>query len=44
MILFTGFKGKNNSSYKIVSQSNGEKLYLTNSFQGLQKDIECRIR
>lgn len=40
MILFTGFKGKNNSSYKIVSQSNGEKLYLTNSFQGLQKDIE----
>jgi sugar phosphate isomerase/epimerase len=39
-ILYTGFKGKNNSSYQLVQKLNGEKIFLTNSFQGLKKDIE----
>lgn len=38
--LFTAFKGKNNSSYQLVSQISGEKLFLTNSFEGLKRDIE----
>lgn len=39
-ILYTGFKGKNNSSHKFVEGLKGEKLFLTNSFTGLKKDIE----
>ena len=39
-ILYVGFKGKNNASYKLVSQLNGDKLFLTNSFDGLAKDIQ----
>lgn len=38
-ILYTAFKGKNNTSYQLVSQLNGDALYLTNSFHGLEKDI-----
>lgn len=38
-VLYTGFKGKNNSSYQLVSNISGEKLFLTNSFEGLKKDI-----
>ena len=38
--LYVGFKGKNNASYKLVSQLNGDKLFLTNSFGGLAKDIQ----
>lgn len=38
-ILYTGFKGKNNSSYQLLSEISGEKLFLTNSFGGLKKDI-----
>lgn len=38
--LFTAFKGKNNSSYQILSQIWGAKLFLTNSFDGLKNDIE----
>lgn len=38
--LFTAFKGKNNSSYQLLSQIAGEKLFLTNSFEGLKRDIE----
>ena len=38
--LYVGFKGKNNASYKLVSQLNGDKLFLTNSFDGLAKDIQ----
>ena len=33
--LYVGFKGENNASYKLVSQLNGNKLFLTNSFAGL---------
>lgn len=39
-ILYVGFKGKYNSSSKLVDLLQGEKLYLTNSFQGLRKDID----
>ncbi len=39
-ILYTGFKGESNSSYQLLSQISGEKLYLTNSFVGLKKDID----
>ena len=39
-ILFTGFKGKNNSSATLAERSGGEYLLLTNSFAGLKKDID----
>lgn len=39
-VLYVGFKGKNNSSYRLVSSLNGEKLFLTNSFQGLNRDMD----
>lgn len=38
-VLYTGFKGKNNSSYQLLSKISGSKLILTNSFEGLKKDI-----
>lgn len=38
-VLYTGFKGKNNSSYQLLSKISGHKLFLTNSFKGLEKDI-----
>lgn len=38
-ILYTGFKGKNNSSYQLLAKIPGQKLFLTNSFDGLKKDI-----
>ena len=38
-ILYTGFKGKNNSSYQLLSKVSGEKIFLTNSFEGLRNDI-----
>ena len=40
MILFTGFKGRNNSSSLSAEQLSSEHLLLTNSFAGLKKDIE----
>ena len=39
-ILYTGFKGKYNSSNKLVELLDGESLYLTNSFKGLRNDID----
>ena len=39
-ILYTGFKGKYNSSNRLVNLFDGETLYLTNSFKGLRKDID----
>lgn len=39
-ILYAGFKGVHNSSYKLVNNLQGEKAFLTNSFEGLKKDIE----
>lgn len=40
MTLYTAFKGRNNSSFCLVERINGEKLFLTNSFKGLKKDID----
>lgn len=39
-ILYTGFKGINNSSYRLVTKFKGDKLFLTNSFSGLYLDIK----
>lgn len=38
-ILFVGFKGIHNTSCQLVSNLEGEKLFLTNSFAGLNRDI-----
>ncbi len=38
--LFVGFKGKNNSSAILVSALSAQSCLLTNSFEGLRKDIE----
>ena len=38
--LFVGFKGKNNTSYQLVNRLEGDKLFLTNSFEGVRRDIE----
>lgn len=38
-ILYTAFKGKNNTAYQLVSRINSNSLFLTNSFAGLEKDI-----
>ena len=38
--LYIGFKGKNNPSNYIVNQLPGSHFFLTNSFSGIQKDIE----
>ena len=37
--LFTAFKGTNNTSFQLVSQLGENSIFLTNSFQGLEKDI-----
>ncbi len=39
-VLYSAFNGKNNSSFCLVERINGEKLFLTNSFEGLKKDID----
>ena len=39
-VLYIGFKGTYNSSNKLVNQFYGEKYFLTNSFNGLKKDIQ----
>lgn len=39
-VLYTCFKGKNNASFRLVSDILGNRLYLTNSFNGLKRDIE----
>ena len=35
----TAFKGLHNTSFQLVNQINGDRLFLTNSFKGLEKDI-----
>ena len=35
--LYTAFKGKNNTSYQLVSRIDNNSLFLTNSFTGLEK-------
>ncbi len=37
--LYTAFKGTHNASFQLVRQLCGDKLFLTNSLQGLEKDI-----
>ena len=44
MILFTGFKGRNNSSSLSAEQLSSEHLLLTNSFAGLKKDIGSIVK
>lgn len=41
--LFTAFKGKNNASCRLLSRLNGCKLFLTNSFFGLERDISGMV-
>jgi hypothetical protein len=36
-ILYVGFKGKNNSSFKLVDSMKGDHLFLTNSFEGVYR-------
>ena len=38
--LYVAFKGNGNSSNKIVRSLSGDKLYLTNSYNGLKNDID----
>ena len=38
--LIVGFKGKNNSSGRLVGSITSDYVLLTNSFSGLKKDIE----
>lgn len=38
--LYVAFKGNGNSSNKIVSSLSGDKLFLTNSYIRLKKDID----
>ena len=40
-ILYVGFKGKSNTSFQLVSALDGERLFLTNSFDGVERDIEA---
>lgn len=37
--LYTGFKGTNNASFRLVSALNSPVFLLTNSFQGIERDI-----
>ncbi len=39
-VLYTGFKGNANSSCRLLDFFEGDKLLLTNSFDGLKRDIE----
>ena len=39
-VLYVGFKGKNNSSSMLVSSISSEHFLLTNSFEGVRKDID----
>ena len=38
--LYVAFKGNGNSANKILRSLNGDKLFLTNSYNGLKKDID----
>lgn len=39
-VLYVAFKGNGNSANKIVRNLSGDKLFLTNSYSGLKKDID----
>lgn len=38
-ILYTAFKGKYNASNYLIAGMQGDTLFVTNSFQGLERDI-----
>ena len=38
--LYAAFKGNGNSANKIVRSLDGDKLFLTNSYNGLKQDID----
>ena len=40
-ILYAGFKGKNNPSSQLVSLLGKDQLLLTNSFEGIKRDIDA---
>ena len=40
-ILYIGFKGKNNMSFRLVSYLSGERIFLTNSFAGIAREIDA---
>ena len=42
-VLFTAFKGKQNMSFQLVKKISKDALFLTNSFQGLEKDISLIV-
>ena len=39
--LYIGFKGKNNASCTLVNHLSEHPFLLTNSFDGVKRDIEC---
>ncbi len=39
-VLYVAFKGNGNSGNKIVRNLSGDKLFLTNSYSGLKRDID----
>ena len=39
-VLYVAFKGNGNSANKIVRNLSGDKLFMTNSYSGLKKDID----
>ena len=39
-VLYVAFKGNGNSANKIVRNLSGDKVFLTNSYSGLKKDID----
>ena len=39
-VLYIGFKGKNNASGRLAESLSPDHLLLTNSFEGLKKDID----
>ena len=41
-VLYTAFKGANNTSFQLVSRFDLPSLFLTNSFWGLKKDISAQ--
>jgi len=43
-ILYIGFKGKNNASCILVKSISADSYLLTNSFEGLKKDIDLLSR
>ncbi|MDD4492954.1 MAG: hypothetical protein PHV32_01165 [Eubacteriales bacterium] len=39
-VLLTAFKGIHNSSYQLIRECEKDKVYLTNSYDGIDKDID----